>query len=36
MSDAVMLVGNEMIYFPELETSYDEIMMPWETLRGLE
>lgn len=36
MSDAVMYVGNEMIYFPELETYYDEILMPWQSLRGLE
>lgn len=35
MSDACVLIGDEIIYFPELEP-YDEIPMPYESLRGLE
>lgn len=36
MSEACILVGSDVVYFPEFETSYDELLMPWESLRGLD
>lgn len=35
MSDAVVLIGGSMVYFPELESNDADILMAYEQLKGL-